>query len=39
METQLHSLQQLVEENKFVAHANSILETEKVTDKVIVYHI
>jgi len=33
METQLHSLQQLVEENKFVAHANSILETEKVTDK------
>jgi len=33
METQLHSLEQLVEENKFVAHANSILETEKVTDK------
>jgi len=33
MDSQLHHLEQLVEENKFVAHANSILETEKVTDK------
>jgi signal recognition particle subunit SRP68 len=39
METQLHSLEQLVEENKFVAHANSILETEKVTDKMAVLEV
>ena len=31
---QLTELEKLVEENQFVAHANSILETEEVTDKV-----
>ena len=32
---ELNELVKLVEENQFVAHANSILETEKVTDKVL----
>ena len=31
---ELASLDKLVEENQFVAHANSILETEEITDKV-----
>jgi len=31
---QLVNLEKLVEENQFVAHANSILETEEITDKV-----
>jgi len=31
---QLSELEKLIEENQFVAHANSILETEEVTDKV-----
>ena len=30
----LADLEKLVEENQFVAHANSILETEEITDKV-----
>lgn len=34
MSSQLQELEKLIEENQFVAHANSILETEQVTDKV-----
>merc|ERR1711915_908221 len=31
---QLKGLENMIEENQFVAHANSILETEEITDKV-----
>ena len=31
---QLEELEKLIEEHRFVAHANSILETEQITDKV-----
>jgi len=33
MKVELADLEKLIEENQFVAHANSILETEQVTDK------
>ena len=34
MKVELADLEKLIEENQFEAHANSILETEQVTDKV-----
>ena len=37
MKAELKELVKLVEENQFVAHANSILETEQVTDKVLLF--